>query len=231
MESGGDNKDLEMENEENEGFVYVEIPPGSGSGDTSYALSRRRLKSDVWGYFDILPLGQDKKQRCKCKKCGVTYACPSNFGTGNLHKHLEKCVRRDTMDIGQLLITRESSSLNLTTPKFSQEKYRELFVAAITMHKEPFQFVEYKLNSIDFFYKKFYGANSFQFNDLKEKLYSLFDEYASNASTSEQQPLTEKQGRTNILYANEGRDVFKELDEYENDESVQCAKKHNWSCI
>ncbi|KAK1389787.1 Zinc finger, BED-type [Heracleum sosnowskyi] len=145
MESGGDNKDLEMENEENDDDV--EIPPiGSGSEtvDTSCALSRRRLKSDVWGYFNILPLGPDKKQRCKCKKCGVTYACPSNFGTGNLHKHLEKCVRRDTRDIGQLLITRESSSLNLTTPKFSQEKYRELFVAAITMHEEPFQFVEYE---------------------------------------------------------------------------------------
>ncbi|KAK1368130.1 RING-type domain-containing protein [Heracleum sosnowskyi] len=68
MESGGDNKDSEMENEENDDDV--EIPPiGSGSEtvDTSCALSKRRLKSDVRGYFNILPLGPGKKQRFSFK--------------------------------------------------------------------------------------------------------------------------------------------------------------------
>ena len=67
----------------------------------------------------------------------------------------------------------------------------------------------YKLSSVDFFYKKFYGANSFQFDNPKEKLFSLFDEYALTAITSEQPSSSKKQSRADILYANEGRDVFK----------------------
>lgn len=47
-------------------------------------------------------------------------------------------------------------------------------------------------------------ANSFQFNDLKEKLFSLFNEYASTITTSEQLPSSQKQGRSDILYSNEG---------------------------
>ena len=126
MESGSENMELNQEIEDD--VVEVEVqeapPDGNVSVETSSTQSRRRLKSDVWDHFEMLPLiPPNKKQRYKCKKCGTTYACPSTFGTGNLHKHIEKCVRRDTRDIGQLLITRESSCLNLATPKFSQARY------------------------------------------------------------------------------------------------------------
>lgn len=68
----------------------------------------------------------------------MTYACPSNCGTGNLIKHLEKCKRRDTRDIGQLLITRDHGSVSLETKTFDQDTFRELLVAAIAMHSLPF---------------------------------------------------------------------------------------------
>ncbi|WOG84027.1 hypothetical protein DCAR_0103207 [Daucus carota subsp. sativus] len=92
----------------------------------------------------MLPPGPDKKQWCSCKRCGATYACPSTYGTGNLHKHLERCKRRDTIDIGQLLISCDHGSVFLGTKKFDQQKFRELLVVAIIMHCQPYQFVEYE---------------------------------------------------------------------------------------
>ena len=119
--------------------VEVEVESGNAS-----AMSKRRLSADVWKEFNMLPPGPDKKQRCSCKRCGATYACPSTYGTGNLHKHLERCKRRDTRDIGQLLISREHGSMALGTKKFDQETFRELLTAAIIMHCQPYQFVEYE---------------------------------------------------------------------------------------
>ena len=106
--------------------------------------TKRRLNADVWDEFKMLPLGPDKKQRCACKRCGATYACPSTYGTSNLHKHLKSCKCRDVRDIGQLLISRERASLGLGTRKFDQDTFREMLVAAIVMHSQPYQFVEYE---------------------------------------------------------------------------------------
>lgn len=129
---------------ENQNNVASEHQADDDETLTSDEISRRRLNSDVWVDFDMLPLGPDKKQRCKCKKCGTTYACPSTYGTGNLHKHLLKCKRRDTRDIGQLLVTREHGSIALGTKTFDQDTFRELLNAAIVMHCQPYQFVEFE---------------------------------------------------------------------------------------
>lgn len=86
----------------------------------------------------------------------------------------------------------------------------------------------YKFSSVDFFYKKFCGVDSFSFNNLKEKLFSLFNEYAFNATISEHTLLTKKQGMADILYANEGQDVFKMNMKMRSLFSL--LKKHNWSC-
>ncbi|XP_042018987.1 zinc finger BED domain-containing protein RICESLEEPER 2-like [Salvia splendens] len=61
----------------------------------------------------------------------------------------------------------------LMLPKF--EKYWSDFsmVLTIAVVFDP----RYKLQFVDFFYKKLYGPNSRQFSSVKEKLFSLFEDY------------------------------------------------------
>lgn len=86
----------------------------------------------------------------------------------------------------------------------------------------------YKLSCVDFFCRKFYGADSLQFTDLKVNFFSLFDEYAVKASPSSGSTSAQKRGdrnRCEMLSANEAEYVLKELDEYENEESVVPRKR------
>ncbi|PON64376.1 Ribonuclease H-like domain containing protein [Parasponia andersonii] len=56
-----------------------------GSGGIDQQLKyKRRLTSKVWKSFDMLPLGLDKKQRARCKLCGVEYFAGSKHGTESL---------------------------------------------------------------------------------------------------------------------------------------------------
>lgn len=71
----------------------------------------------------MLPLGEDKKQRCKCKKCGTIYQAESKHGTGNLKRHLETCIRRNIRDIGQLLLTHDKGSMSMSASKFDPETF------------------------------------------------------------------------------------------------------------
>ncbi|KAH7536882.1 hypothetical protein FEM48_Zijuj03G0033200 [Ziziphus jujuba var. spinosa] len=79
---------------------------------------KRKLTSKVWSYFDVLPLDVDGKQKCKCKDCGTIYLCDSKYGTENLMRHLKNCVKRDTRDIGQLLISQDRGTISLNASKF-----------------------------------------------------------------------------------------------------------------
>ena len=120
---------------------------------------KRRLTSQVWQYFEMIKpkvvkaketidgikssdaKEAEPKQRCKCKKCGTKFICDSKYGTGNLKRHIASCVRRDTRDVGQMLI--DGQHLSIRSSKFDSEKFRELLVAAIVMHELPLSFVEY----------------------------------------------------------------------------------------
>ncbi|KAL5543462.1 hypothetical protein UlMin_007246 [Ulmus minor] len=42
---------------------------------------KKTLKSKVWNFFDILPLGADQKLKNQCKKCGAQYMASSKYGT------------------------------------------------------------------------------------------------------------------------------------------------------
>ncbi|KAL5576006.1 hypothetical protein UlMin_017705 [Ulmus minor] len=76
---------------------------------------KKTLKSKVWNFFDILPLGADQKLKSQCKKCGAQYMASSKYGTGNMRRHI----------------------------KYDSNKFRELVMACIVMHDLPFQFVEW----------------------------------------------------------------------------------------
>lgn len=108
------------------------------------AKRKRRLRSAVWGYFELLPSGKDGRQRCKCRNCGTSYLYDSKFGTGNMKRHLKTCWKREAQDVGELLLTQYNSSIMpCSTPKFDHEKFKEILMEAIMMHDLPFQIVEW----------------------------------------------------------------------------------------
>ncbi|PON68041.1 Zinc finger, BED-type [Parasponia andersonii] len=101
-------------------------------------VKKKTLNSRVWKFFDILPLGPNKKLRSKCKKCGQKYLASSKYGTSNIARHLKTCKRRDTRDIGQMLISHEKDLLSLSAGHFDSEKWHELVTSYIVMHDLPF---------------------------------------------------------------------------------------------
>ncbi|CAL2228299.1 unnamed protein product [Prunus armeniaca] len=110
---------------------------------THVGKRRRKLTSHVWTQFEILPVDPDNKLYAKCMKCGHKYLCDSKYGTGNLKRHLDSCLKSDTRDIGQLLLSTSEGSIITRSAKFDPNKFRELLVMSIIKHELPFQFVEY----------------------------------------------------------------------------------------
>ncbi|XP_027171738.1 zinc finger BED domain-containing protein RICESLEEPER 1-like [Coffea eugenioides] len=106
---------------------------------------KRRLTSEVWDYFNIIPKKDPNEElKCKCKKYGSEYSVESKSGTGNLHRHIKKCLKMTTKDIGQYLITFDKGAPATRNAQFSQDKFRELLVHAIVRHELSFSFVEYE---------------------------------------------------------------------------------------
>ena len=72
------------------------------------------------------------------------------------------------------------SMATLMMAKF--EKYWSNFslTLVITVILDP----RYKINFVEWSYKKIYGSHSMEFEQVQSKLFSVFNEYASNASPS-----------------------------------------------
>ncbi|KAL5579757.1 hypothetical protein UlMin_012199 [Ulmus minor] len=104
---------------------------------------KKTLKSKVWNFFDILPLGADQKLKSQCKKCGAQYMASSKYGTGNMQCHIKVYKRNDTRDIGQMMISHDTNSLSLSSIQYDSNKFCELVMASIVMHDLPFQFIEW----------------------------------------------------------------------------------------
>lgn len=89
---------------------------------------KRKLASQVWSMFEILPLAEDRKERSKCKKCGALYLCHSCYGIENLRRYITNCPKRDTRDIGQLILTQSKGSMSMRSSKIDPHNFRELLV-------------------------------------------------------------------------------------------------------
>ncbi|GMN66981.1 hypothetical protein TIFTF001_036047 [Ficus carica] len=113
LEAQSENIDLEnainVDIELDEDMIKLE------GSDLNKLLKKKRLKSKVWEFFDVLLLGPYKKLKSAYKKCGHQYLASSKYGTGNMLKHIKTCPRTETRDIGQMLITRDTGS-NVTPP-------------------------------------------------------------------------------------------------------------------
>lgn len=53
--------------------------------------------------------------------------------------HIEKCLKKDTQNIGQMLLFSSHNTIGLT----NDDKFRKLLLAAMAMHNLPLKFVEY----------------------------------------------------------------------------------------
>ncbi|GMN51150.1 hypothetical protein TIFTF001_020297 [Ficus carica] len=137
-------ENIDLENAVNVDTKLDEDVIELGGSDIDKSLKKKRLKSKVWEFFDVLPLGPDKKLKSVYKKCGHQYLASSKYGTGNMLKHIKTCPRTETREIGQMLITRDSNSLSFGSSQFDSEKWRELVTTCIILHELPFRFVEYK---------------------------------------------------------------------------------------
>lgn len=100
-------------------------------------IGKRKLRSPAWETFDLLPLGEDKKRRAKCKSCETIYVCDSRYGTRNLLNHAKNCVKKPHDDVKQLLM----SSSRLRSPKFDHIRFRNLLIETIIKHNLAFSFV------------------------------------------------------------------------------------------
>jgi len=75
---------------------------------------KKTLKSKVWNFFDILPIGADQKLKSHRKKCEAQYLASSKYGTSNIRRHIKVCKRNDTRDISQMMISRDTNNLSLS---------------------------------------------------------------------------------------------------------------------
>ena len=66
---------------------------------------KRKITSEVWAYFTVLTPKPNEELKCKCKKCKRIYSAESKKGTGNLLRHIKKCQKMTTKNIGQYLLT------------------------------------------------------------------------------------------------------------------------------
>ncbi|KAG2688933.1 hypothetical protein I3760_09G116200 [Carya illinoinensis] len=132
--AGGNDNLIDLEGMDSESFANED------------AKIKRRKRSNVWSFFDVVPDSDkvgDCKARAKCKVCGASYLAASKYGTGNLKRHIDTCPRRNTRDISQLMLGQNSGGISVSTSKFDPVQYRQLLVEAIVKHDLPFRFVEY----------------------------------------------------------------------------------------
>ncbi|PWA80375.1 zinc finger, BED-type [Artemisia annua] len=119
------------------------------------AKRKRKDRSIVWNFFDKDEKGAVKgsnKVPCKCKKCNTHFLYDSIQGTGNLKRHMEKCIGKNYHDVGQMLF---NSDMALRSSRFDQNIFRDLLVTATVKHELPLSFVDYK--------ERFYSTSSSRF--------------------------------------------------------------------
>ena len=104
-------------------------------------VDKRRNKAsttDCWRYFS--KVGEDKN-KAKCNGCNKVFACGGRkYGTSHLNRHIMKCGKIKTEDIGQMMLDMQGK---LKAKKIDQSVHRQLLCELIVRHNLPYKFVEY----------------------------------------------------------------------------------------
>jgi hypothetical protein len=67
---------------------------------------KRKRTSAVWEHFDAIHGKEGDNLKEKCKLYGTIYLASSTYGTENLKRHTDTYARRNTRDIGLMLLSR-----------------------------------------------------------------------------------------------------------------------------
>jgi hypothetical protein len=117
----------------------------SRSQFTSKKVTKKHGRTSViWNFFDSVHVEGDDTIWVKCKSCGKTYKVSSEYGTENMTWHMKTCDRKDTPDIGQMLLFGSQGGMPVISSKFDPKKFRDLVVALIIKHDLLFRYVEYE---------------------------------------------------------------------------------------
>ncbi|XP_068497713.1 zinc finger BED domain-containing protein RICESLEEPER 4-like [Phaseolus vulgaris] len=97
--------------------------------------------SDCWKYFTKIGVDKDGKERARCNSCNIIYLTGGGkYGTSYLNRHIMKCDKRKTEDVGQMILDMQGK---LKGKKIDQVVHRELLSNLIIRHNLPYKFVEY----------------------------------------------------------------------------------------
>ncbi|KAI9195167.1 hypothetical protein LWI28_012370 [Acer negundo] len=145
---------------------------------------QRKSTSKVWSLFVKLPRGKDGKLHCKCKMCGKTYRCESCYGTGNMRRHMDNCPKIVHYDLEQMFLSKSTrgsmSAVNRKDPQVFRDMGDFSVILAIALILDP----RYKMTFVEFAYKKVYGSESVELENVRNKLLSLFNEYMMHSTRS-----------------------------------------------
>ncbi|KAI3689510.1 hypothetical protein L2E82_47470 [Cichorium intybus] len=150
-----------------------------------------------------------------------TVVCISDFMASLSHHRLEP---------GYLLLHNASANDTFSFAKF--EKYWSEFslILAIAVILDP----RYKLQTVEWGYSKIYGANSSQFEEVKDTLSSLFDIYSVNSlakkngdsnSNDVNEPKESLDGICSGIHTNE---AWKEFDAFDYEYGLLKSPLHTW---
>ena len=82
----------------------------------------KKFISPVWAVFELLlDKSVDGVKQAKCKFCGEVKRYESQYGTGNLNRHMNTCVKRDTRDVGQMIFAKIKEFMLMRSTKFNFE--------------------------------------------------------------------------------------------------------------
>ncbi|XP_026429935.1 zinc finger BED domain-containing protein RICESLEEPER 2-like [Papaver somniferum] len=131
-----DDDDVEMLDSVNE-------DPTVGCAPAQVARGKKnRLRSEVWEFFKLVKY-KDGTTKGVYKACNVGYKYVSQRGgTSAMKRH--KCIKRQSMDVGQMILASQNSQLSTRVRKVDQMKLRDLFSALLIARNVPFSLVGWK---------------------------------------------------------------------------------------
>ncbi|GJY33031.1 zinc finger BED domain-containing protein RICESLEEPER 2-like protein [Tanacetum coccineum] len=106
---------------------------GDDLEDASSSTTSKHF-SNVWEYFEIIPVGPDGIERETCRHCNKVLLY--EHGTSNIRRHIRNCIGVDL-----------SNKADAPPPKricLDQAKFKEKLAISITKHNYPFTYVEHE---------------------------------------------------------------------------------------
>ncbi|CAI9277038.1 unnamed protein product [Lactuca saligna] len=91
-------QDVDLE-EDDIDVVHVDVKI---EGEEVHVKSKRERWSKVWKFLERLPIGNDGRERAKCKRCSKRYIYETTTGTGSLRGDEELSLEELADDVMQI---------------------------------------------------------------------------------------------------------------------------------